>query len=222
MMRRSAAHSITPDLFEQAPRDVPLADGAVLLGGFAKPVEAGLIAALDQVVAAAPFRRMVTPGGHTMSVAMTNCGAVGWVTDRGGYRYDPVDPESGLHWPAMPGVFADLATRAAARAGFDGFSPDACLINRYEPGARLSLHQDRDERDFGAPIVSVSLGLAATFLFGGLKRSDRQQRVALAHGDVAVWGGPARLAFHGVMPLADGEHPLLGRQRLNLTFRKAL
>lgn len=213
---------MTPDLFETAPHDLALADGAVLLGGFAIPIETPLIAALDQVVAAASFRWMVTPGGHTMSVAMTNCGAAGWVSDRTGYRYDPTDPQSGLRWPGMPGVFADLATRAAAQAGFDGFAPDACLINRYAPGARLSLHQDRDERDFGAPIVSVSLGLPAVFLFGGLKRSDRPRRVPLTHGDVVVWGGPARLAFHGIMPLADGEHPLLGRQRLNLTFRKAL
>jgi alkylated DNA repair protein (DNA oxidative demethylase) len=157
-----------------------------------------------------------------MSVAMTNCGAVGWVTDRRGYRYDPVDPETGEAWPAMPPVFADLATRAAAAAGFDGFHPDACLINRYEPGARLSLHQDKDERDLGAPVVSVSLGLPATFLFGGMRRSERPRRVALTHGDVVVWGGPARLAFHGVMPLAAGEHETIGRRRVNLTFRRAL
>ena len=183
-----------PDLFETAPHDLSLADGAVLLRGFAWSVEVPLLAAVDQVVAAAPFRHMVTPGGHRMSVAMTNCGAVGWVTDRTGYRYDPVDPESGLRWPGMPGVFADLAARAAAQAGFDGFVPDACLINHYVPGAKLSLHQDRNERDFGAPIVSVSLGLPATFLFGGLRRTDRQRQMELAHGDVAVWGGPARLA----------------------------
>jgi alkylated DNA repair protein (DNA oxidative demethylase) len=213
---------MTPDLFETAPHDLALADGAVLLGGFAISVETPLIAALDQVVAAASLRWMVAPGGHTMSVTMTNCGAAGWVSDRTGYRYDPIDPQSNLRWPGMPGVFADLATRAAARAGFGGFVPDACLINRYAPGARLSLHQDRNERDFGAPIVSVSLGLPAVFLFGGLKRSDRPRRVPLTHGDVVVWGGPARLAYHGVAPLADGEHPLLGRQRLNLTFRKAL
>jgi len=211
-----------PDLFEEARRDLPLADGAVLLGGFAEPVEAPLLAALGQVVAAAPFRRMITPGGHRMSVAMTNCGAAGWVTDRTGYRYDPRDPESGRLWPPLPDVFLDLAVQAAAQAGFRGFVPDACLINRYEPGTRLSLHQDRNEKDFGAPIVSVSLGLPATFLFGGLKRTDPPRRVALRHGDVAVWGGPSRLAYHGVMPLADGEHPLLGRQRLNLTFRRAL
>lgn len=210
-----------PDLFETVPRRLVLAEGAALLGGFTRAVEVPLLAALGQVTAAAPFRHMVTPGGHRMSVAMTNCGAAGWVSDRSGYRYDPVDPESGLRWPRMPDALAGLA-QAAAEAGFGGFAPDACLVNRYDPGARLSLHQDRDERDFSAPIVSVSLGLPAVFLFGGPSRSDPAQRVPLAHGDVVVWGGPARLAFHGVMPLKDGEHPKLGRQRLNLTFRKAL
>jgi DNA oxidative demethylase len=198
-----------------------MAEGAVLLRGFAKPVEADLIGALHDVVAQAPFRHMVTPGGHQMSVAMTNCGSFGWVTDRSGYRYDANDPEAGRLWPAMPPAFRDLAERAAHHAGFGGFSPDACLINRYQPGARMSLHQDRNEHDFGAPIVSVSLGLHATFLFGGLKRSDKPRRFRLEHGDVAVWGGPARLAFHGVAPLADGDHALIGRQRINLTFRKA-
>lgn len=164
---------------------------------------------------------MVTPGGHQMSVAMTSCGSFGWVTDRSGYRYDALDPDSGQPWPAMPPRFRELAERAAGEVGFAGFAPDACLINRYEPGAKMSLHQDRDERDIGAPIVSVSLGLPATFLFGGLKRADKTQRYRLAHGDVVVWGGPARLAFHGVAPLADGEHALLGRQRINLTFRRA-
>ena len=213
--------TVTLDLFETS-RDRALVPGAVLLGGFALTVETALLAALEQVVAAAPFRRMVTPGGHIMSVAMTNCGAVGWVTDRKGYRYDPIDPDSGQRWPAMPEVFAGLARGAATAAGFEQFAPDACLINCYEPGARLSLHQDKDEREYGAPIVSVSLGLPATFLFGGSKRTDKPRRVPLCHGDVVVWGGPARLAFHGIMPLADGEHPLLGRRRLNLTFRRAM
>jgi len=197
-----------------------MAEGAVLLRGFAGSVEAELIAALQEIVAQAPFRHMVTPGGHTMSVAMTNCGSVGWVTDRGGYHYGDIDPVSGQPWPEMPLVFRALAAQAAADAGFDEFAPDACLINRYAPGARMSLHQDKDELDFSAPIVSVSLGLPAIFLFGGLKRSDKPRRFRLAHGDVVVWGGPARLFFHGVAPLAEGEHPLLGRERVNLTFRK--
>jgi alkylated DNA repair protein (DNA oxidative demethylase) len=213
---------MTPGLFENMPPSLPLADGAMLLGGFAKPVDASLLAAIKRVVEAAPFRHLVTPGGYRMSVAMTNCGAAGWVSDHTGYRYDANDPESGKPWPAMPRVFADLAARAAAAAGFDSFTADVCLINRYEPGARLSLHQDRDERDSRSPIVSVSLGLPAIFLFGGMKRSDRPRRVALHHGDVVVWGGPARMTFHGVMPLAEGEHPLTGRRRLNLTFRHAL
>jgi alkylated DNA repair protein (DNA oxidative demethylase) len=198
-----------------------MADGAVLLRGFAKPIEGEVLAALQQIVSDAPFRHMVTPGGHRMSVAMTNCGNAGWVTDRSGYRYDGLDPDSGKPWPAMPPVFRQMAGEAATLAGFDDFAPDACLINRYEPGARMSLHQDRDERDFGAPIVSVSLGLPAVFLFGGLKRTDKARRYRLEHGDVVVWGGPARLIFHGVAPLADGEHIALGRQRINLTFRKA-
>ena len=212
------------DLFdsivESEPRDVQLAPGAMLLSGFARPIETALIEAATAIIARAPFRHLITPGGHRMSVAMTNCGRVGWVSDRTGYRYDPIDPDSGKPWPPMPETFADLALRAAARAGFADFRPDACLINRYEPGAKLSLHQDKDELDFNAPIVSVSLGLPATFLFGGLNRNDKTTRYRLAHGDVVVWGGPARLAYHGVMPLADGDHPLLGNQRINLTFRK--
>jgi alkylated DNA repair protein (DNA oxidative demethylase) len=197
-----------------------MAKGAVLLRGSLRPIEAEVIAAIGAIVAQAPFRHMVTPGGHTMSVAMTNCGNAGWVTDRGGYRYDANDPLAGKPWPAMPPSFRALAGQAAAEAGFANFAPDACLINRYQPGARMSLHQDRDEHDFGAPIVSVSLGLPAIFLFGGLARSDKPRRYRLEHGDIAVWGGPARLAFHGVAALADGEHALMGRQRINLTFRK--
>jgi DNA oxidative demethylase len=208
-------------LSDARPSQELMAEGAALLRGFAKPFEADLIAALHDVAEQAPFRHMVTPGGHQMSVAMTNCGSVGWVTDRTGYRYDANDPEAGKPWPAMPPSFRELAEQAADRVGFGGFSPDACLVNRYQPGARMSLHQDKDEHDFGAPIVSVSLGLPAIFLFGGLKRSDRPRRFRLQHGDVVVWGGPARLAFHGVAPLADGVHPLMGGQRINLTFRKA-
>lgn len=207
-------------LIDSTPRDVQLAPGAMLLSGFARPLEAALIEAVTAIIARAPFRHLVTPGGHRMSVAMTNCGRVGWVSDRTGYRYDTNDPDSGLTWPSMPETFADLALRAADRAGFAGFRPDACLINRYEPGAKLSLHQDKDELDFNAPIVSVSLGLPATFLFGSLNRNDKTARYRLAHGDVVVWGGPSRLAYHGVMPLADGDHPVLGSQRINLTFRK--
>jgi DNA oxidative demethylase len=215
---------LTADLFESVPDVRPtleaMAEGAVLLRGFAGAVETGLIAALRATVEQAPFRHMMTPGGHQMSVAMTNCGSFGWVTDRTGYRYDSHDPEAGRPWPPMPPSFRELAMRAAARAGFAGFAPDACLINRYQPGARMSLHQDKDELDLDAPIVSVSLGLPAIFLFGGLQRGDKPRRFRLQHGDVAVWGGPTRLAFHGVAPLADGEHVLMGRQRINLTFRK--
>jgi alkylated DNA repair protein (DNA oxidative demethylase) len=199
----------------------PLAEGAVVLRQFATRGATGLLAALEDVVARAPFRHMQTPGGFRMSVAMTNCGLLGWVTDRSGYRYDPADPETGRPWPPMPEAFRRLAEDAAARGGFTGFAPDACLINRYQPGARLSLHQDRNEKDFGQPIVSVSLGLPAVFLFGGLERTEKPRRVALTHGDVMVWGGPARLRFHGVMPLKDGSHASVGGHRVNLTFRKA-
>jgi alkylated DNA repair protein (DNA oxidative demethylase) len=216
---------LTADLFAGAPETraarEAIADGAVLLRGLVSPIEGDLLADLRAIVAQSPFRQMFTPGGHQMSVAMTNCGDLGWVTDRTGYRYDGNDPETGRPWPAMPASFRDLAGRASAAAGFEAFSPDACLVNRYQPGARMSLHQDKDEKDFGAPIVSVSLGLPATFLFGGLKRSDKPRRFRLEHGDIVVWGGPARLVYHGVAPLADGEHAALGRQRINLTFRKA-
>ncbi|WP_354683111.1 DNA oxidative demethylase AlkB [Cupriavidus necator] len=217
---------MTFDLFDNlddpGPPPEPLADGAMVLRGIARANAETLLADVHAVTAAAPWRHMITPGGLQMSVAMTNCGHAGWVSDKRGYRYDPIDPLSGQPWPAMPVSFRELAITAAGQAGFPGFAPDACLINRYEPGTRLSLHQDRDERDFNAPIVSVSLGLPAIFLFGGMRRADRPQRVRLAHGDVVVWGGPSRLAFHGVAPLADGDHPLLGRLRINLTFRKAL
>lgn len=199
-----------------------LGDGAVLLRGFAHADVSALMAALAPVLGAAPFRHMVTPGGRVMSVAMTNCGRAGWVTDRRGYRYQETDPLSGRAWPAMPEIFAALAGRAAAACGYPSFVPDACLINRYSPGSRLSLHQDSNERDMAAPIVSVSLGLPATFLFGGLHRSDRAQRFRLESGDVAVWGGPTRLVFHGIDTLADGDDPLLGRARINLTLRMAL
>ena len=193
----------------------------MLLHGYATADQTALLAELQEVIAQAPLRHMVTPSGARMSVAMTNCGSLGWVTDRKGYRYDDADPESGKPWPRMPASFLRLAVSAAAHAGFDGFVPDACLVNRYEAGTKLSLHQDKDERDFAQPIVSVSLGVAAVFLFGGAKRADKPLRVPLEHGDVVVWGGPARLRYHGVMPLKAGEHPLLGGQRINLTLRKA-
>lgn len=209
-------------LFDTRGETEALGPGATLLRGRALPQATRLLAAIEKIAACAPFRRMMTPGGFEMSVAMTNCGTAGWLTDRKGYRYDTTDPETGQPWPPLPEVFLALAHDAAAEAGYAGFVPDACLVNRYEPGARLSLHQDKDEADYGHPIVSVSLGLPATFQFGGPKRSDPVRRVALAHGDVVVWGGPSRLFHHGVLTLKDGEHPVLGRRRLNLTFRKAL
>ncbi len=198
-----------------------LAPGAWLLPGLALEAEPALLAALQAVLAQAPWRQMQTPGGQTMQVAMSNCGPLGWVSSRAGYRYQALDPLSGQAWPPMPTVFQTLARHAAELAHYENFAPDACLINRYLPGTRLSLHQDRDERDFSQPIVSVSLGLPAVFLFGGLQRADKTLRLPLSHGDVLVWGGPARLRFHGVMPVAQGQHPRLGAQRINLTFRRA-
>jgi alkylated DNA repair protein (DNA oxidative demethylase) len=215
-----------PDLFETiGPFDSPseiMAEGAVVLRGLALPFEKDLLAALDDIAHQSPFRHMVTPGGFTMSVAMTNCGAAGWVTDRTGYRYDRNDPETARPWPPMPDCFFALAVAAARQAGYPAFRPDACLINRYKPGARLSLHQDKNERNFANPIVSVSLGLPATFQFGGLKRNDPVKKFALRHGDAVVWGGPSRLCYHGVQELKDGFHETLGRMRINLTFRGAL
>lgn len=209
------------DDLERAAGAVTFAPGAALLRGFVLDDAAALLAAIDAITEAAPLRHMVTPGGYTMSVATTSCGALGWTSDAHGYRYAARDPRSDLPWPAMPALFDRLAHDAAARAGFAGFEPDACLINRYAPGARLTLHQDKNERDFGAPIVSMSLGLPATFLFGGIQRADPTLKLHLVHGDVVVWGGPARLRFHGVLPLAHGTHPLTGACRINLTFRKA-
>ena len=202
-------------------RQEVLATGATILGRFAVPNERTILSALDEVVVQAPFRHMTTPGNYRMSVAMTNCGALGWVSDCSGYRYDAIDPVSTLPWPSMPDIFLRLAIDAAAKAGFPAFVPDACLINRYEPGAKLSLHQDKDEQDLHQPIVSVSLGIPAVFLFGGLRRADSARRVHVTHGDVVVWGGPARLRYHGVLPLKESHHPLVGDRRINLSFRKA-
>jgi len=211
------------DLFaaEVDPPAGAIGPGAVLLKGFAHTDEGALIDAIETLAAAAPFRHMMTPGGHAMSVAMTNCGALGWVTDRRGYRYAETDPESDRPWPAMPTLFSSLATRAAAAAGYPGFAPDSCLVNRYRPGARMGLHQDRDEQDMRQPIVSVSLGLPATFLFGGARRAGSPLRLRLESGDLVVWGGPSRLFFHGVDALAEGEHARAGALRYNLTFRRA-
>jgi alkylated DNA repair protein (DNA oxidative demethylase) len=205
---------------DPAPAREPLEEGAVLLRGFATADAATLIEEVERLAQAAAFRHLVVPGGHTMSVAMTNCGRVGWVSDRTGYRYSPTDPDTGAPWPAMPPVFLDLAKRAAAEGGFANYDPDACLINRYVAGARLGLHQDRDEEDPWSPIVSVSLGLPAVFQWGGKRRADPVRRLRVESGDVAVWGGPARFVYHGVSPLKDGQHPLTGAARINLTFRK--
>ena len=211
----------TLDLLKFRARGRRLGQAALVLYEFALPHVGELMSALASIETVSPFRHMVTPGGFTMSVALTNCGALGWTTDRSGYRYTPIDPETGKRWPVMPDIFSRLASEAATAAGFFDFAPDACLINRYRPGARLSLHQDKNEQDYDAPIVSVSLGMRATFLFGGFKRTEPTAKVSLYHGDVAVWGGADRLRYHGVTPLKGEPHPLLGIRRINLTFRKA-
>ena len=212
----------TKDLFNDSNGDIQwIADGIALLHGFVIDTAIKLFEEIEHVAEAAPFRHMITPGGYKMSVAMTNCGPVGWTSDHNGYRYERADPTSGYAWPPLPEAFLDIAARAAVTAGYESFAPDVCLINRYTPGARLSLHQDNDEADVTAPIISVSLGLPATFLFGGARRADKAKRISLHHGDVVIWGGPARLFFHGVAPLKDGVHPMAGPFRYNLTLRKA-
>ncbi|NHW99526.1 DNA oxidative demethylase AlkB [Pseudomonas koreensis] len=219
-------HPTTLDLFaddalKQQPRDEQIGEQSWVLRGFALPVIDELLPALDGILAAAPLRHMMTPGGFSMSVGTSSCGALGWITDRSGYRYSAVDPLSGKPWPDMPEVLSELAQTAAQRAGFADFHADSCLINQYVPGAKMSLHQDKDENAYAAPIVSLSLGLPAMFLFGGFLRSDKSQRIPLLHGDMVVWGGVDRLRFHGVLPIKPGQHPRLGERRINLTLRVA-
>ncbi|WLG99143.1 DNA oxidative demethylase AlkB [Pseudomonas beijingensis] len=225
-MMRSNDTPITLDLFaDQAPNPPgqieQIGQQSFVLRGFTLPWLERLLPALESVLQAAPFRQMVTPGGFTMSVALSSCGALGWTTDRSGYRYTAHDPQTGQPWPDMPAVFRELAQAAARQAQFEHFEPDSCLINRYVPGARMSLHQDKNERSLAAPIVSMSLGLPAVFQFGGVERSDKSLRIPLFHGDIVVWGGVDRLRYHGVLPLKEGQHPRLGAQRINLTFRTA-
>ncbi|MBV7572520.1 DNA oxidative demethylase AlkB [Pseudomonas sp. PDM32] len=225
-MRHEPMNPLTFDLFadaepEQEPRREQIGEQSWVLRGFALPWLERLLPALEMVLEAAPFRQMVTPGGFTMSVALSSCGTFGWTTDRNGYRYTRHDPQTGQPWPTMPEVFFQLAQAAAQAAGFSDFVPDSCLINRYIPGAKMSLHQDKDEHAYAAPIVSVSLGLPAMFLFGGFARGDKSQRIPLLHGDIVVWGGVDRLRYHGVLPIKDGLHPRLGEQRINFTFRTA-
>src|SRR6185295_7743756 len=159
----------------EAGAPVSLGAGISLLRSFAD--SARLMPLIERLASRAPFRHLVTPGGQTMSVAMTNCGPLGWVSDRSGYRYDERDPSTGRAWPAMPDEFRQLALGAATRAGFPGFVPDACLVNRYTPGSRLTAHRDADEQDYAQPIVSVSLGLPASFAFYGLTRGGKGRGV---------------------------------------------
>ena len=207
----------TGDMFDK-PGNEQLSEGAWLLRGFASSIMGEVTALIDQVAGQAPFRQMTTPGGYPMSVAVTSCGSVGWISDKQGYRYSSTDPETGRPWPTMPPALFSLATRAATQAGYPGFAPDSCLINEYRPGAAMGLHQDKDEQDMSMPIVSVSVGLPATFLWGGTQRSAPLRKVVLHHGDIVVWGGPARLVYHGIERLTSGPGY---RTRRNLTFRKA-
>ena len=212
------------DLFDDAslfPSQQQLAEGVCLLSGQANSMMPAIWQAVEDVLRQAPLRQMQTPGGYTMSVAMSNCGELGWISDRHGYRYSRLDPQSGQPWPAMPEILQELARIWAAEAGFDNFVSNACLINCYQAGSKMSLHLDRDERDFAHPILTLSLGLPARFMLGGLQRQDPYRKLLLQHGDVLVFGGPARLCFHGIMPLADGDHALLGKRRISLTFRRA-
>ncbi|MBM3816620.1 MAG: DNA oxidative demethylase AlkB [Actinobacteria bacterium] len=198
---------------------VEVAPGVVLFRGAVESAAEALLSEIEQIVAVSPLRRVMTPMGKPMSVEMTNCGSVGWVSDRMGYRYESIDPVTNQPWPTMPALFADAATEFASLAGYRDFVPDVCLINRYSPGSKMGLHQDRDENDFSQPIVSVSLGLPITFKIGGQRRTDPTVSTKLQHGDVVVFGGPARLAFHGVGTLRRGTHPLTGANRYNLTIR---
>ncbi|MGV8917678.1 MAG: DNA oxidative demethylase AlkB [Pseudomonas sp.] len=224
-MRCKGSEPATFDLFAddapQAPRTEQIGPRSFVLRSFALPRVEQLLPALQQVLNQSPFRHMITPGGFTMSAALSSCGRLGWVTDRSGYRYTDTDPQTGQPWPAMPDALMQLAQAAAIEAGFPGFIPDACLINRYVPGAKMSLHQDKNEQRYEWPVVSVSLGIPAMFLFGGDQRTDPCQRVPLFHGDVVVWGGEDRLRYHGIVALKQAEHPLLGEQRINFTFRRA-
>lgn len=214
---------VSEQLFDHASTDGPerIGEGLVLFRGRLANQTDEILEAIQRIAAESAFRHLITPGGHRMSVSMTSCGELGWMSDRRGYRYTATDPRTRKPWPAMPALFRELASAAAYEAGFPDYCPDACLINRYRAGTKLSLHQDKDERDLAHPVVSFSLGLPATFLWGGFKRSDRPNRLLLEHGDVLVFGGPDRLRYHGILPLPDGEHPLLGAQRINMTFRKA-
>ncbi|GGC10653.1 alpha-ketoglutarate-dependent dioxygenase AlkB [Marinobacterium zhoushanense] len=212
--------NLTEALFDDQER-IAIADSAWLFRGYARAQASEIVEAVRSVLRQAPLRQMQVPGGHWMSVRTSSCGDKGWVSDSRGYRYACEDPLTGRAWPAIPPLLLELAVSGAARAGFAAFEPDACLINCYQPGAKMGLHQDRDEKDLDAPIVSLSFGLPATFMFGGLTRRGSVKRFPLLHGDMLVWGGPSRMVYHGVAPLQAGEHPMLGAWRVNLTFRRA-
>jgi len=210
------------DLFsDELDKQVKLAEGAVWLRGFALPEADALWALVSAHLATHPPQQMMTPMGYPMSVKTTSLGDYGWVGNATGYGYARLNPVTNQPWPPIPTLLLSLAQRAANAAGYADYCPDTCLINLYQTGAKMGLHQDKDELDFTQPIVSVSLGVPATFLFGGAKRTDKTAKIPLTHGDVVVWGGASRRYFHGVNAVKLGQHPLLGALRCNLTFRKA-
>ena len=186
-------------------------------GHFDAEAQARLVEAVAEVIARAPlFVPRMPRTGRPFSVAMTNCGPLGWVSDEAGYRYQPAHPETGEAWPPIPAVLLQLWRAVGAPA-----QPEACLVNRYHDRARLGLHQDRDEVDREAPVVSVSLGDTAVFRIGGTRRKDPTRSLKLASGDVLVFGGPARLVYHGVDRILPGSSRLLpGGGRINLTLRR--
>lgn len=210
------------DLFDdQLPKKTRIAEGAYWLRGHALPAADLLWAELRKHFATYPPQQMFTPMGYKMSVRSTSMGDAAWVGTKKGYGYASIDTAINQALPPLPSTFLSLANHAATEAGYNDFTPDSCLINCYDIGSKMGLHQDKDERDFNQPIVSVSLGIPATFLFGGAKRSDKPTQIPLTHGDVVVWGGASRLFYHGVQTIKPNKHPLLGELRCNLTFRKA-
>lgn len=211
------------DLFPETLRDPDLAEGLFLHRGAITPDDQTiLVRDIAQVADFAPFRHPRTPGGHPTSAAMTNAGQAGWWSDRQGYRYLIHQPDSDRPWPSMPASFHAAVEVGTRGTPWPDFSPDACLINFYGAAAKMGLHQDKDERDFTQPIVTVSLGDAADFLVGGFARTDKTAVVRLHSGDVLVMGGPSRMRFHGVRRIHTGTSPLSALHgRYSLTFRKA-
>ncbi|THJ30850.1 DNA oxidative demethylase AlkB [Lampropedia aestuarii] len=211
------------DLFADSPEEqrVALGPQAVVLRQKASPLAAELVARIEDVLQHSPLYQMATPGGKPLSVRTTSCGTHGWSSDPTGYSYVRHHPLTDQAWPEIPAAWSALATEAAQEAGFAQFAPDTCLINQYGLDSKMALHQDRSEQDLRQPVVSISLGMSALFLWGGMQRSDKPAHVLLHHGDMVVWGGVDRLRFHGIKHLTGAPHPQLGAMRYNLTLRRA-